>query len=177
MSARKPRADSVLKNLEPQQQEELMALLRTPRMTYKKALPIVEKEFSVKTSEPALSAFYSWFPLSRQLEKAASLADQIKQQALANPALAKDAEALSQYAQISFEVLAAQKQNVKEFVSLRKLRLKETDQATAKTNTELRVKQYEQKIEAARASLEKAKSKGGVSRETMQIIEQQLAIL
>ncbi len=173
MSARKPRADSVLKSLPLGQQEKLFTLLRAT--SYEKALPIVAKEFGVRTSTGSLSQFFSWYPLSRRLAK--SFADQLTATLKANPSLNLDADKLSAVAQVAFEAQAVQEQDPALFIGLRKLRQKDADLALATKNTDLRLRQYEQKIEAARSALEKAKTKGGVSRETMQIIEQQLAIL
>jgi hypothetical protein len=173
--SRKPRADSALKTLPLDQQEKLFALLR--KTSYEKALPIVAKEFGVRTSSGALSQFFSWYPLSRRLEQAKSFADTITAQIKANPHLNLDAEKISAVGQIAFEAQALAEQDPKLYVSMRKLRQKDAGLALASKNQELRLKQYEDKIAAARSALEKAKSKGGVSRETMQIIEQQLAIL
>ena len=175
MSGRKPRADSVLKTLPQDKQDELFAHLRST--SYEAALPIVRKSFGVATSAGALSAFFAWYPLSRRLEQAKSFADQLKDSLAKNPALNLDAEKLSTVAQVAFEAQAVQEQNPKLFMGLRKLRQKDADIALQAKNTELRLRQYEAKIEAARSALEKAKTKGGLSAETRELIEQQLKLL
>jgi len=171
----KPRSDSKLKTLPAQKQEQLYALLRAN--SYKAALPLVQKTFGVVTSEASLSQFYSWYPLSRRLEQAKSFADQLKESLAKNPALNLDAEKLSTVAQVAFEAQAVQEQDSALFMGLRKLRQKDADLALQAKNQDLRLRQYEEKISAARASLEKAASKGGLSKETRELIEQQLALL
>lgn len=173
--SRKPRADSALKTLPADQQEKLFRLLRAT--SYEKALPIVAKEFGVRTSSAALSAFFSWYPLSRRLEQAKSFADQLTQQLKANPHLNLDAEKLSAVGQVAFEAQAVAEQDPELYIGLRKLRQKDADLAISSKNQELRLKQYEDKIAAARSALEKAKTKGGLSAETRELIEQQLRLL
>jgi hypothetical protein len=121
--SRKPRADSALKTLPLEAQEALFALLR--KTSYEKALPIVAKEFGVRTSSGALSQFFSWYPLSRRLEQAKSFADTITAQIKANPALNLDAEKVSAVGQIAFEAQALAEQDPKLFVALRRLRVSE----------------------------------------------------
>jgi hypothetical protein len=58
-----------------------------------------------------------------------------------------------------------------------KLRLKEREVALNESSLNLKLRQYEDKISAARASLEKAKSKGGLNKTTLELIEEQLRLL
>ena len=95
----------------------------------------------------------------------------------AREGLKLNAEQVSIAGQIAFEQLALDAGNLDGFINLRKLRLKEQDQSLAKAALELKVKQYEDKISAARASLEKAKSKGGLNKTTLELIEEQLRLL
>jgi hypothetical protein len=171
----KPRADAKLKTLPPEIQEAIFKLLQ--RASYAKAVGMIRQQFDVETSPAGLSAFFSWYPFSRRLEQHATLADQIKQQIAANPALGLDAEKVTAIAQIAFEAQAVQEQDPTLYIGLRKLRQKDADLALQSKNQELRLKQYEDKISAAKASLEKAKGKGGVSKETLELIEQQLKLL
>lgn len=171
----KPRSDSKLKTLPADQQAALYALLQGK--SYKQALPIVREKLGVSTSEAALSQFFSWYPLSRRLEQAKSFADQLKDTLAKNPALNLDAEKLSMVAQVAFEAQAVQEQDSDLYIALRKRRQKDAELTLRQQNQNLRLRQYEEKITAARANLEKAASKGGLSKETRELIEQQLKLL
>lgn len=173
--SRKPRTDSRLKTLPPGVQEKLFALLRTT--TYRKAVPVVAKEFGVQTSVGALSDFFGWYPLSRQLEQAANFAEQLEKVAKADPQLVGKSEEISRFAQIAFEARAVETQDAELFIALRKGRHKDAELALRAENQALRLRQYEEKMASLRATLEKAKNRGGVSPDTLQLIEEQLKLL
>jgi hypothetical protein len=171
----KPRSDSKLKTLPTEVQAKVYALLA--KVSYQKAVGLIAKEHGIATSVGALSAFYSWYPLSRRIEQSRSFADELKKTLASNSQLDLNAEKLSQVAQAAFEIQAVQEQDTGLFVSLRKLRQKDLDLAQQAQNTNLRLKQYEDKMSAMRANLEKAKSKGGLDQSTLELIEQQLKLL
>lgn len=91
--------------------------------------------------------------------------------------MAGKAAQLSQIGQVGFEMLAMQSNDLEGFATLKKLRLKEEEQTISREAHALKLRQYEDKIAAARSSLEKAKSKGGVSADTLKLIEEQLKLL
>lgn len=172
---KKPRGDAKLKTLPDALQEALFQVLRST--TAEKAAAWLLKDHGVKTSAGALSEFFSWYPLSRRLEQAASFADQLRDQLLKLPDLNLDAAKLSQVAQVAFEARAVQEQDSELYVALKKRRQKDAELALSESKHALALKQYEEKISAARSSLEKAKSKGGLSKETLALIEEQLKLL
>jgi len=171
----KPRSDSKLKTLPTEVQGKIYALLA--KVSYQKAVGLIAKEFGVITSAGALSGFYSWYPLSRRIEQSRTFADELKKTLASNPQLNLDADKLSTVGQVAFEMKALEEQDTELFVSLRKLRHKDADLALQAKSTDLRLKQYEDKIAAARENLEKAKSKGGLDPTTIELIEQQLKLL
>src|SRR5690606_33877662 len=84
----------------------------------------VREEFGVETSVGALADFFAWYPLSRQLEQAATFAEQLEQMAKADPELAGKSEEISRFAQIAFEAKAVETQDPSLYIELAKLRVK-----------------------------------------------------
>ena len=171
---RKARPEAVLKTLPPGVQAELWQLLHTT--TYESAVPLVRAKWGVKTGTTALSSFFSWYPRSRILERAATVTDEVVSK-LKSAGIDLDDDTASRAGQAFFETLALQDGNADLFLDLRKLRQKDKENHLRESQQALRLRQYEDKISTARASLEKAKSKGGLSAETRELIEQQLALL
>lgn len=168
----KPRGDSKLKTLPAEVQA---ALFEQCKPGYAQAQAWLLAEHDVKTSTGALSNFYAWFPFS--LSATASYAKQFEAEIAKLPELAGDAEKLSRLSQLGFEMLAMRTQDLEGYATLKKIRLKEHEIALNREALSLKVRQYEQKIDAARTSLEKAKGRGGVSPETLKLIEEQLKLL
>jgi len=144
--SRKPRTDSKLKTLPAETQRQIFELLRG--VPYRKAVAEVREKFGVETSVGALAEFYSWFPLSRGLEQAASFAEQLEKMAKADPQLAGKSEEISRFAQIAFEARAVETQDPELYVELAKLRIKRE----ANTLQERRVKILEAKAAKADAA-------------------------
>jgi ATP phosphoribosyltransferase regulatory subunit HisZ len=172
---KKPRGDAKLKTLPPKLQAELFALLQ--QHGYPEVKAMIAKEPGILTSTRALSEFYAWYPLSRHLEQATSFANDLKAQLANLPEWQGKAAELEKLAQIAFETSAVQNQDADLYIALKKRRQKDADLALHASRHALALKQYEEKISAAKSSLEKAKSKGGLSKETLALIEEQLKLL
>lgn len=172
--ARKARKDSKLKTLPDAVQAELYRRYQKQGCD---ALAWLEEAHGVKSSTGALSTFASWYPFSRPLELVARHASQYEAALKSDPELQLNAEQVSIASQMAFEQMALQMQDIEGFVLLRKMRLKEQELRLADSALALKVRQYEDKIAVARASLEKAKSKGGLDKMTLQLIEEQLKLL
>ncbi len=172
---KKPRGDAKLKTLPAEQQAAIFALLQ--QHTANEVKVLIAKEPGVFTSTGALSQFYHWYPLSRRLEQAASFADQLQSQLLKLPNLNLDAAKLSTVAQVAFEARAVQEQDSDLFIALRKRRQKDTELTLKADNQALRLKQYEDKMASIRDAVNKAKTKGGISQETLKVIEEAVGIL
>jgi len=119
----KPRKDSRLKTLPPAKRKILWDFLQ--EHGYDEAITFVKKEFGRTTSEPSLSDFFHWYPLTAQLEEAASLTNQLKTELLALPGLNLSDDQLSEAGQVMFEMLAIKQQDSALYQGLRALRLKE----------------------------------------------------
>ena len=117
---KKPRGDSKLKTLPDALQEELFQLLR--RTTLAKARIWLQKTHELDTSEAALSEFSSWYARQGWVKQSVSIADQLKTEVAKLPQLQKDAATVSQIAQVSFEIMAAQNRDSKFFLDLQRER-------------------------------------------------------
>ncbi len=124
---KKPRADAKLKTLHPAKQEALWEMCQG--VSYTDVVARLKTEWDgFETSEASLSAWYAWYPFSRELEEAKSLKDEIQEYLANNPDIDLDAEQVSKVSQILWEKRAAQSQDAKLFIELRKLRQKDRDQ-------------------------------------------------
>ncbi len=180
---RKPRADSVLDSLPPERREQLVRWLVDENLKYPEAVVRVWEKFGVKTSVSALQKFYARKCFTLRADQAKEFADLVVSQAEADPAKFDEAT-LALVKQRAFERVYARDGNINELSMLAgilgdsaKLELKRQEIALRESQQALRLRQYEDKISAARASLERAKSKGGLSKDTRELIEQQLALL
>jgi hypothetical protein len=171
-SPKKARGDAKLKTLPAPVQAELFEQCKPG---YAQARDWLLAEHGVKTSTGALSNFYGWYPFS--LSATANYVQQFEPELKRITETAGEAEKLSQLSQFGFELMAMRAQDLEGYATLKKIRLKEREIALNQEALKLKVRQYEQKIEAARTSLEKAKGKGGVSPETLKLIEEQLKLL
>lgn len=172
---KKPRGDAKLKTLPDAQQLEIYELLRVKRGVEVKAY--IAEKLGVETSVGALSDFYHWYPLTRRIEQAKSFASQLREDLQKLPDLQMDADKLSQIAQVAFEARAVQDQDSELYVALRKRRQKDAELALQESKHKLELEKYQEKISAAKQSLERAKSKGGLSADTLKLIEEQLKLL
>lgn len=118
MSARKTRADAILKNLPDALQEELFQLLR--RNTQEKVIAWLKERHGVSTSAGALSEFWGWYQRCGSLKQAATFADQLALQFAKMPQLNLAAEQAAAITQTVFELQAAQDRDPKLFFALRK---------------------------------------------------------
>lgn len=171
---KKARGDSTLKTLPPARQAEIFALLQTATIASVKS--ILAKD-GLKTSASALSAFFHWYPISRRLEQSVSFANQLKAELGRLPELQGNAEQLEKLAQIAFETRAMQEQDHELYLALKKRRQKDVELALREQNQSLRLRQYEEKMQAVRDACAKARNKGGLSPETLKTIEEAVAIL
>lgn len=172
---KKPRGDAKLKTLPDALQEKLFQTLR--HTTAEKSAAWLLAEHGVETSTGSLSEFFAWYPRTGWLKQSASFASDLQATIKQLPKLKINAEQASAVAQVAFELQAAKNQDPELFLALQKGKLRSVETRIKEEAQALKVRQYEDKITVARASLEKAKSKGGISAETLSLIEQQLKLL
>jgi hypothetical protein len=145
--SRKPRPDAKLKTLPPALQAELFTQCQT--QGYAEVKSWLLAKHTVATSVGSLSQFYAWFPLQRRMEQAATFATQLKEQIAQLPALQGKASEISDISQIAFEMQAVQSQDAELYFNMRKLRLKERDQALTERRIALLEKKAAQADKAA----------------------------
>jgi hypothetical protein len=121
----KPRPDAKLKTLPDAVQAALYALYQ--KKSGEECLVWLEQNHGVKSSTGALSNFAGWYPFSRPLEMVDARAKAVEAQLKADPNLHFNAEQVSAAGQIAFEQIALQLQDVKGFINLSKLRLKQRE--------------------------------------------------
>lgn len=171
---KKARGDSTLKTLPPARQAMIFAQLQIATIAQVKSA--LAKE-GLQTSVSALSHFFHWYPIARRLEQSAAFADQLRNEISRLPELQGKAAEVEKLAQIAFEARAVQEQDADLYLALKKRRQKDAEIALNESRHSLALRQYQEKIDAARANLEKTKSKGGLSAETIALIEEQLKLL
>jgi hypothetical protein len=171
---KKPRGDAKLKNLAPEKRKALYELLQQHTLD---EVVVLLRSDGIHTGTRALSEFYSWYPLSQHLEQASTFASSLRTQLAQDPRLKDKAAELAEFAQIAFEARAIQSQNSEEFLALKKTRLKEREVTLNESKHEKALREEKAKNDAAKSALEKAKSKGGLSAETLALIEEQLKLL
>jgi len=175
---RKPRSDGKLLTLPEEDQQRIFDWLK--HMGYDKARLMIKKELGVKTSVGALNNFWTvWSKRESQnrILKAVTAAKDIEESAADNlPLINKATMAALQQAAFESILSGGDDRRIKDFMNIvLKARALDQDQQAL----ELRVREYEDKIAKAKATLEQAKSagKGGLGKETIERIEQQLGLL
>jgi hypothetical protein len=135
--SRKPRSDAKLKSLPPNQREMLVRWLVDENLSYDQAVERLEKDFNVRTSVGALSAFYATECYSVRSSEAKEFAERVEQELLqGEPNF--DLATLALVKKKLFERAYARDGDVDELAVLAKiigdtakLRLKEKDQEIA----------------------------------------------
>ncbi len=176
---RKTRCDSILDKLGSKHREQLRLWLTEEKLSYSAIRVRIFEEWGLEVSDSQLSRY--WQRLSpewcmQRLRESKKMVDQLGEE-LSKTAPQLEAAALATLKQITFELLSNRNPNLKEvrglisvLVSNRRLDLEES-----KMQHQLRV--YEENNATVRANLEKTKSKGGLSEETISEIEEALRLL
>ena len=172
------RADAKLKNLGREALEEMWAY-RNPqpggtKMTYEEILVLLPERFGFSSSLGALSEFYSWLRLKLRIERAAERAAQVRLE------LAKDSsitpEDIERVAQTVFTSETMETGDIKSYVALATLRLnrQRVDQDERKLKI---IEAKAQRMDELEAKAREIKSGGGLSAETLDMLEKQLKLL
>jgi hypothetical protein len=138
---KKPRSDAKLKTLHPAAQKRLWDFLQEAGNSYDpQGIAFVKKEFGLSTSEGALSGWWEWYPLARELSETGSLLDDLKIYLKENPDIDLDSEQLSKAGQVIMEKRALKAADPKHFIAMRRLRLSER-------NLDLEMQKYRNSLE------------------------------
>ena len=178
MNDKEIRADAKLKNLPPQALEDLWRF-RNPeedgeKLTLEAVCVQVQDLFGFSCSLSSLSEFYKWLRLKKRMESAAERASQARLALAQDPNMTP--EMLARVGQMVFTAETIEDGNVKAYVELVKLQLQ-----AAKQDMELRkLKLVEAKaaqLDELQAKAKEIKQGGGLSAETLEMLEKQLKIL
>lgn len=174
--SRKKRSDSKLASLSEEQSAELAEWLTYGGLSYKQARQKLADEWGVHTSEAALCEFYSDYAAPWKYARSRHAADAFGELMAGNfeePILKKCRE-------LAFDMLANPSPDVKSAQALLGILGDSARLELDKRKVEIasrRVALLEEKMRAIRATVDKAKTKGGLTPETLAEIEQQLALL
>lgn len=172
------RADAKLKNLPPDALEALW-LMRYPgedgeKLTLEAIAAGMPGQFGFSCSVSSLSEFYKWLRLKRRMEAATLRAEQARLSLASDPNMTP--ADLSRVGQMVFTAETIEDGNIKAYVELVKLQLQ-----AAKQDIEIRkLKMLETKaarLDALEAKAHELKQGGGLSAETLEMLEKQLRIL
>jgi len=179
MTKRKARSDSKLHGLPPEQSEQLQDWLLAG-MSYRVVLKLLAKEYGVKTSLSSLSTYYHDvvpFAVIEKRRRAVAMANSIAVDAKAAPGQIEDAT-IELLAQKAFELAIAPNVDPKAVKQLFSLVLKARDQANDEKALDLKLRQYEDKLNAiAELASTGKKRKGGISQATIEEIERKANLL
>ena len=117
---RKPRADSKLKNLPPERQQEIYDYLSATSIP--KTLEWLRLS-ELHTNTRSLHDFRHWYELTLSLDDTAATGETVLESIRERPDLNVDEPAVQKVSQTVFEAQALQQKNSRLFVQLRKLRL------------------------------------------------------
>lgn len=178
MNDKETRADAKLKNLPREILEELWRY-RYPeedgtKLTYVEVLAVLQEKHGIVSSLGALSEFYAWLRLKVRMENAASRATQVRMELAKDSSITPDD--LERIAQTVFTSEALDGQDLKGYVALATLRLNKQ----RVNQDERKLKMLEAKadrMDAIEAKAKEIKQAGGLSAETLDMLEKQLKIL
>ena len=172
---RKPRSDSKLNSLPEDQRVELRDQLLAGA-NYESCLSWLQDECEVSSTLSAMSAFYKRHckPVLKDRLKFASL----KAEVLIEESGRTDwNEAISEkLRQAAFELISSPGANQKEVCDMLKLFLKSQDQELHSRRVKI-LEDQARKAEETKAALEENIAKGGVSSETLEVMERALNML
>lgn len=194
MSAnKKTRADSLLRNLPEERQEQIIEWCNTPKSEtcpggYQHAREQLAAD-GVKVSISALSGFYSWYCLRRSYQLAEEHAE--TQEALMLNFDPEDVERARKFGKFCFIQKALQVGDAKTFarveqliqddhkgaLELRKQQFKEKIEPAKLELAERKVELLERKLKAVDDAMEKAAERGGLTAEALEEIRRAAALL
>lgn len=173
------RSDAKLKNLPPDIQDTLWRL-RNPdeemdkKYTFVEVLAFLKEEHGIESSMGALSEFYSWLRLKHRIQNAAERATQVRLELAKDSSITPDD--LERIAQTVFTAETIEGGDVEAFVKLATLRLnsRRVDQDERKLKL---IEAKAARLDELEAKAKELKAGGGLSAETLEMLEKQLKIL
>lgn len=178
MDDKEIRADAKLKSLPPEALD-LLWRMRYPeedglKYTYSAILAMLPASYGISSSLAALSEFYSWLRLKRRIEGAAARAQQVRLELAKDPSVTP--EDLERMAQTVFTAETIEDGDIKNYVALATLRLnrQRVDQDERKLKI---IEAKANRLDELEARARDLKAGGGLSAETLDMLEKQLKLL
>ena len=116
--------ESPLRELPFEKQRQVINWLQNS--TKKETAERIAAEFGLKVSESTVGRFPAWWHMTRSLEQAAEFADALRGRLDQGELDTTQRERIHEAAQMAFELAAIERQDLAAFVSLRKLRQRDT---------------------------------------------------
>lgn len=176
---KEPRNDATLKMLPEAAQEELWLLHRPEDgegepLGWGSMLAEIESRHGLSVGKTTFYEWRSWYALRRRLRRARERARQAELEAAAEGTL--DPAAIARVGQAAFTSEAVSGENVKAFVMLEKLRLKQRELEHDERKLKL-LEEKARRAEEAKKALEERRDLGGLSDESLELIERTLGML
>jgi hypothetical protein len=150
---RKARGDSRLKTLDAEKQGAIIRMMEGG--VIEDVVERVRSEFGVETSKSALSEFWGWFWMGRQLEEAGTLAEEVRQSLSEMPELRLKSDEVMRAAQAVFELRAVKAGDDKLFLGLLSARQRDEDLRRRQAEMELAERRVEVAEESVRLERER----------------------
>jgi hypothetical protein len=171
------RADAKLKNL-PQEILDTLWRFRNPeddgeKLTLEAVLVELKNDQGIEVSLSTLSEFYKWLRFKRRMESGRRITDQVMEQMRRDPSMT--VQQMHDAAQFVFTNATMDDDDPKTYIALAKLRL----DAEKVKNDQRRIKLLEDNAASAKEKLESlvANNKGGLTAETLKMIEEAAGLL
>jgi hypothetical protein len=177
---RKTHANAKIKLLPEADQETLWLLMHptdkdTPPYTLESALVHLKDEHGVECALSTLSEWHSWYALRKRMDNAQARADQAKLEWLReNPEASPDE--LEKLGQMVFTAESIEGGNIKGFVAL--MRERSRRKALEIDSAKLAILQRKaDRLDELEAKAKEMKAGGGLTAETIEMLEQKLKLL
>ena len=171
---KKSYSNSILKSLPQAKRKEIFE--RFEVTSWQEMLAQLESE-GITCGKSALYEFRRWYVEMRPILEAHEFAQSFQDALAADKGLALNVDQINRVAQAAFELQSIQTQNPALFVELQRLRVQQEANEIRRSNTEQKLREYEDKMAAAKTALQGLASKGGITAETMEEIEEAAKIL
>ena len=172
------RADAKLKSL-PQEVRDTLWRFRYPeedgeKLTYVAVLAWLKSELGLESSLAALSDFYSWERMERRMAAARERAEQARRELASDPNATP--EAIARVGQMVFTAEMVDDGNLKAFVALEQIRIQQRQLDLDHAKFSL-IKAKADRLDAMEAKARDMKAGGGLTPETLEMLEKQLKLL
>lgn len=174
--SKKPYRNSILKSLPQEKRKDIFDRFSDPEMHYSELLYQLKAE-GIEVSKTTLYEFAAWYSDMQPILEAHDFAKKFAETIALDNSLSLDTAQINKVAQAAFEMQAIQQQDPKLFTELQRLRVQQSTADNARLRLEQQLREYEDKMQAAKDALAGVTSKGGLTAETLAQIEEAAKLL